>query len=104
MILWPPAAPFSNASTWPRAASRTSTHEFDSERSSLVFGELSTTFSYHLSNEAFKDDGDAIGWMAGWIFNAYQSVLFCLDETTAHPEHLLFDTICKVGDDVFCEM
>ena len=33
--------------------------------------------------------------MAGWIFTAYQSVLFCLDETTAHPEHLLFDNLLQ---------
>ena len=59
MILWPPAASFSSASTWPRAVSRTSTHELDSERASLVFGESATTVSYHACNEVFKDDGDA---------------------------------------------
>ena len=70
MILWPPAASFSSASTWPSAVSRTSTHEFesDSERSSLVFGESATTISYQNCNEVFKDEGVVIWWMAGWDF------------------------------------
>ena len=36
----------------------TSTHEFDSERISLVFGESETTFSYYTANEGPKDERD----------------------------------------------
>ena len=88
--------------------SRTSTHEFESESSSLDFGESAITFSYHICSEVFKDEGDVIEWIAGYGFKKNLSEharAICLDEgIIAHPEHLLFDPICKVGDDVFCEM
>ena len=91
MILWPPAASFSSASTCPRAASRTSTHESDRERASLLFGGSATTISYHIFNAKPKVATDVISWMAGWIFTAHQMItLVCLDESIANPEHLLF--------------
>ena len=89
IILWPPAAPFSSASTWPRAVSRTSTHEFDLERVSLLFGESATTISYHKPKMEPKDESDVIWWMGGWIFTGHQiTPLVCSDEINAHPKHL----------------